>query len=173
MNVTYVGNQGAARPIPGDDPNRGTQDCGHGWSCNNGVLVANEAYGMERVTDGTANTVLVAEQSALVALQNRTSNYYGAWYGTRHPRWVGHPSGCGDLWQTGTSCVRFAPNSQIVQTGATEAMYRNNTHWNSEHPGGINVVLVDGSIRFITNDIDFDNLKRLACRYDGVPVAAY
>ena len=51
-------------------------------------------------------------------------------------------------------------------------MYRNNTHWNSEHPGGINVVLVDGAIRFVTNDIDFDNLKRLACRYDGVPVAA-
>ena len=173
MNVTYVGNQGAARPIPGIDPNLGTQDCGHGWSCNNGVLVANEAYGMERVTDGTASTVLVAEQSGLVALQNRTSNYYGGWYGTRHPRWVGHPSGCGDLWQAGTSCVRFAPNSQIVQTGATEAMYRNNTHWNSQHPGGINVVLVDGAVRFITDEIDFTNLKRLACRYDGEPVGSY
>lgn len=173
MNVTYVGNQGAARPIPGADPNRGTQDCGHGWSCNNGVLVANQVFGMESVTDGTASTVLVAEQSGLVALANRTSNYYGGWYGTRHPRWVGHPSGCGDLWQAGTSCVRFAPNSQIVQTGATEAMYRNNTHWNSEHPGGINVVLVDGAIRFLTNDIDFTNLKRLACRYDGEPVGSY
>ncbi len=173
MNVTYVGNQGAARPIPGLDPNRGTQDCGHGWSCNNGVLVANETYGLHDVTDGTANTIMVAEQSGLVVLQNLTSNYYGAWYGTRHPRWVGHPSGCTDLWQTGTSCVRFAPNSQIVQAGATEAMYRNNTHWNSEHPGGINVVLVDGSVRFISSDIDFTDLKRLACRYDGEPVGTY
>ena len=173
MNVTYVGNQGAARPIPGLDPNLGTQDCGHGWSCNNGVLVANQVFGMQDVSDGTANTIMVAEQSGRVVLVNRTSNYYGGWYGSRHPRWVGHPSGCGDLWQTGTSCVRFAPNSQIVQTGATEAMYRNNTHWNSEHPGGINVVLVDGAIRFISNDIDFTNLKRLACRYDGEPLGNF
>jgi len=173
MNVTYVGNQGAARPIPGPDPNMGTQDCGHGWSCNNGVLVANQAFGMQDVSDGTSNTIMVAEQSGRVVLVNRTSNYYGGWYGTRHPRWVGHPSGCADLWQTGTSCVRFAPNSQIVQTGATEAMYRNNTHWNSEHPGGINVVLVDGAIRFISNDIDFTDLKRLACRYDGEPIGSY
>jgi prepilin-type N-terminal cleavage/methylation domain-containing protein len=167
MNANYVGVQGAARPIPGPDPNRGTQDCGHGWSCNNGLLVANEAFKMARATDGLSNTLIVAEQSALVAGQNRTANYYGGWYGSRHPRWVGHPSGCGDLWQAGTSCIRFSINSQIVQTGATEAMYRNNTHWNSKHPGGINAAVADGSVQFITETIDFINLKRLACRYDG------
>jgi prepilin-type N-terminal cleavage/methylation domain-containing protein len=172
MNVTYVGVQGAARPIPGSNPDAGTRDCNHGWSCNNGLLVANQAFGLNTATDGTANTLLVAEQSALVGMANLTSNYYGAWYGSRHPRPLDDPN-CGDLWQTGTSCIRFAPNSQIVQTGATEAMYRNNTHWNSLHPGGINVLVADGAVRFITNDIDFVNLKRLACRYDGEPVGQY
>ena len=172
MNVLYVGVQGAARPVPGPDVNRGTFDCGHGWSCNNGLLVANECFGMQDATDGTSSTMIVAEQSGLVALVNRTSNYYGGWYGSRHPRTV-LSGGCGDLWQTGTSCVRFAPNSDIVQVGATEAMYRNNTVINSEHPGGINVLLTDGAIRFITEDIDFINLKRLACRYDGDPVDNY
>ncbi len=170
MNVTYVGVQGAARPIPGPDPNRGTQDCGHGWSCNNGLLVANEAFGMQMATDGLSNTLIVTEQSALVQGRNLTANYYGGWFGSRHPRRVGHPSGCGDLWQAGTSCVRFAPNSQILQTGATEAMFRNNTHWNSQHPGGINGLLADGSVTFIPETIDFMTLKRLACRYDGEPV---
>lgn len=170
MNVTYVGVQGAARPIPGPDPNRGTQDCGHGWSCNNGLLVANEAFGMQMATDGLSNTLIVTEQSALVQGRNLTANYYGGWFGSRHPRRVGHPSGCGDLWQAGTSCVRFAPNSQILQTGATEAMFRNNTHWNSMHPGGINGLLADGSVTFIPETIDFVTLKRLACRYDGEPV---
>jgi prepilin-type N-terminal cleavage/methylation domain-containing protein len=172
MNVQYVGVQGAARPVPGPDVNRGTWDCGHGWSCNNGLLVPNECFGMQDASDGTSNTMIVAEQSGLVALVNRTSNYYGGWYGTRHPRTV-LSGACGDLWQTGTSCVRFAPNSNIVQTGATEAMYRNNTVINSQHPGGINVLLTDGAIRFISNDIDFDNLKRLACRYDGDPLNNY
>ncbi len=172
MNACYVGVQGAARPIPGIDPNLGTRDCSHGWSCNNGLLVANQCYGLQYATDGTANTLIVAEQSALVQNVNRTSNYYGAWYGSRHPRTI-DDSTCTDLWQTGTSCVRFAPNSSIVQTGATEAMYRNNTHWNSMHPGGINALLTDGAIRFIAEDIDFTNLKRLACRYDGEPLGQY
>lgn len=173
QNVNYVGNQGAARPVPGLDPNKGTNDCGHGWSCNNGILPANQCIPIAFVTDGTANTVMVAEQSGLVANVNRTSNYLGGWYGTRHPRPLDSAAGCADLWQTGTSCVRFAPNSDIVQTGATEAMHRNNTVWNSEHPGGINVVLVDGSVKFLGDDINFENLKRLACRNDGEPVMPY
>jgi prepilin-type processing-associated H-X9-DG protein len=135
--------------------------------------VPNETFRIQDASDGTANTMLVSEQSGKVALVNRTSNYYGGWYGSRHPRRMADPAGCGDLWQTGTSCVRFAPNSQIVQTGATDYMYRNNTVINSEHPGGINVVLADGSGRFISNDIDFTNLKRLACRYDGEPLASF
>jgi prepilin-type N-terminal cleavage/methylation domain-containing protein len=172
LNVHYVGIQGAARPIPGQYPNRGTRDCGHGWSCNNGMLAANECFGIEDATDGTSNTFLVAEQSGLVDGVNRTSNYYGGWYGSRHPRTI-DDSDCWDLWQTGTSCVRFAPNSDIVQTGATERMYRNNTVINSQHPGGINVVLSDGSIHFISETIDFVNLKRLSCRYDGEPVQSF
>ena len=74
---------------------------------------------MQDATDGTSNVMIVAEQSSLVALVNRTANYYGGWFGSRHPRTV-LSGACGDLWQTGTSCVRFAPNSDIVQTGATD-----------------------------------------------------
>ena len=172
MNACYVGNQGAARPIPGPDPNFGTRDCGHGWSCNNGVLVANQNYGLKDITDGTTNTMLVWEQSGKVANVNRTSNYYGAWYGTRHPRTI-DDSSCTDLWQTGTTCLRFAPNSNIVQTGATEAMYRNNTIVNSLHPGGIMGLLSDASVRFVPETADFLTLKRVACRYDGQVVGSY
>jgi prepilin-type processing-associated H-X9-DG protein len=172
MMVTYVGIQGAARPIPGPAPNRGTRDCGHGWSCNNGVLVANENFNLAAVIDGTSNTLLVSEQSGLVALQNRTANYYGGWFGARNKSTVDGPT-CTDLWQAGTSCVRFGPNSNIVQTGATETMYRNNTVINSQHPGGIMVVFVDGSVQFVPDTIDLVTLKQLACRYDGTPVSGF
>ena len=172
LNIHYVGNQGAARPIPGPNPNAGTFDCGHGWSCENGLLVPNEVFKMRDATDGTSNTIIVSEQSGLVNGVNITANYYGGWYGSRHPRTV-LSGNCGDLWQTGTSCVRFPPNSNIVQTGANERMYRNNTTWNSMHPGGINIGLADGSVRFISDTIDFVTLKQLACRYDGVPLGPF
>ncbi|WP_047817002.1 DUF1559 domain-containing protein [Rhodopirellula islandica] len=166
MNVQYVGIQGAARPVPGGDPNKGTADLGHGWSSNNGMLFPNGKIKMRDVVDGTTNAIMIAEQSGWVDGVNRTSNYYGGWMGSRHPRPVDGSSSW-DLWQTGTTCVRFAPNSQIVQTGATDRMYRNNTVINSMHTGGINVVMGDASVQFITDSIDFMLLKQLCCRYDG------
>ncbi len=172
LNISYVGIQGAARPIPGRFPNRGTRDCGQGWSCDNGLLAANETFEFRDDTDGTSNTIIVAEQSGLTNGLNRTSNYYGGWYGTRHPRSI-EDANCGDLWQTGTSCVRFAPNANIIQTGATDTMWRNNTILNSQHPGGVMVTLADGSVRFIAETMDFVNLKRLACRYDGEPLTEF
>jgi prepilin-type N-terminal cleavage/methylation domain-containing protein len=166
LNVSYVGNQGAARPVPGASASRGTRDCGHGWSCNNGLLVPNELNGMGDASDGTSNTLLVMEQSNFVAGRNRTSNYYGGWFGTRH-KFSLEDSNCGDLWQTGTSCIRFAINSQIVQTGATDYGWRNNTIINSAHTGGAMTTLCDGSVQFLPENMDFLTLKRLACRYDG------
>ncbi len=179
QNINYAGIQGAARPVPGNDPNLGTRDCGHGWSCNNGMLAANECFDFADCSDGTSNTMIVGEQSGTVQPPgansyyegNRSANYYGGWYGTRHPRPIGHPSGCGDLWQAGTTCVRFAPNAQIVQTGATDTMYRNNTVLNSGHPTGIEVGMTDGSVQFIPDTIDFITFKQLACRKDGLAVS--
>jgi prepilin-type N-terminal cleavage/methylation domain-containing protein len=181
MNAHYVGNQGCARPVPGGDPNMGTKDCGHGWSCNNGVLVPNECFKMKDVLDGTSNTLLVAEQSSTVSVLriNATSNYYGAWYGSRHDRPMNSPAGCGDLWQTGTSCLRYAINSYKDAPDAASVphqarlMYRNNLLFNSEHPGGVMIVLCDGSVRFVNDSVDFTNFKRVACRWDGESVGEY
>ena len=175
MNVHYVGLQGAARPIVGPDPNRGSRDCSYGWTSNSGMLAKNECFSFKDCTDGTSNTIVVSEQSGMVANRNITANYYGGWYGTRHPRPMDTPNaqgGCGDLWGAGTTAVRYAPNLDVAVTGASQ-MYHNNTILNSEHPGGINVMLTDGSGRFISDTILLDTLKQLACRYDGVPLGPF
>lgn len=172
--VNYAGISGAARPVPGLDPNFGTKDCGHGWGCNNGMLVPNEAFNLAACTDGTSNTMLLGEQSSILqpdaatAPRTISSNYYGGWYGSRHPRPT-LDANCGDLWQTGTTCIRYAINLKIAAIGA-ERPYRSNTVLNSRHPGGVNVCLTDGSVRFVAETIDFENLKRMACRRDGMTV---
>lgn len=172
--VNYAGISGAARPVPGLDPNFGTKDCGHGWGCNNGMLAPNEAFKLAACTDGTSNTMLLGEQSSILQPDAATapatisSNYYGGWYGTRHPRPT-LDANCSDLWQTGTTCIRYAINLKIAAIGA-ERPYRSNTVLNSRHPGGVNVCLTDGSVRFVAETIDFENLKRMACRRDGMTV---
>lgn len=177
MNIHYVGLQGAASPVPGPDPNRGSKDCSYGLTSNNGMLAKNECFGFEAATDGTSNTILVSEQSSLVNNRNLTANYYGGWYGTRHPRKMNN-SNCSDLWGAGTTAVRFAvnwdvtPGSSSIPYGAQQ-MYHNNTILNSEHPGGILVLLTDGSGTFISDAILLDTLKRLACRYDGESIGEY
>lgn len=172
LNHHYVGIQGAARPVPGPDANRGTRDCGQGWSCNNGMLFQNDNTRMRDATDGTSNTIMVAEQSGLTNGENLTANYYGGWFGARTENAV-KGTACSDHWAAGTTCVRFAPNSNIIQNGANDFKYRNNTVINSFHRGGIQVLLTDGSIHFISDNIDFTTLKKLCVRYDGVPVGEF
>ncbi|QDT95876.1 DUF1559 domain-containing protein [Gimesia aquarii] len=172
LNHHYVGIQGAARPIPGPDANQGTRDCSHGWSCDNGTFFSNECIAIAEIIDGSSNTIIISEQSGRVNGQNLTANYYGGWHGARNDSRVSGPS-CSDLWSAGTTCVRFAPNSNIIQTGATDRKYRNNTVINSEHTGGLHVLLGDGSVHFLSENIDFLTLKKLCVRYDGVPVGEF
>ncbi|MBC8873921.1 MAG: DUF1559 domain-containing protein [Planctomycetes bacterium] len=175
MNVHYVGLQGAASPVPGPNPNRGSKNCSYGLTSNSGMLAKNECFSFKDATDGSSNTIIVAEQSGLVNTRDITANYYGGWYGTRHPRTM--DQSCGDLWGAGTTAVRFAVNLDVTSNAlipyGAQQMYHNNTILNSEHPGGIQVVLTDGSGRFVTDSIALDTLKKLACRYDGESIGQY
>ncbi len=171
MNVLYVGIQGAASPVPGPNSGRGSASCAYGISSNNGMLPKNESTKFSSCLDGTSNTMIVAEQSGMVNTRNITANYYGGWYGTRHAGTI--DQNCSDHWGAGTTAVRYAPNLDIDTLDGAGQMYHNNTILNSEHPGGINVLLTDGSVRFITETIPMVTLKQLACRYDGVPLGDF
>ncbi|MEQ9411790.1 MAG: DUF1559 domain-containing protein [Fuerstiella sp.] len=170
LNHHYVGIAGAAPPITG--LSTGWRDCGHGWSCDTGLLASNENFRIADAKDGSTNTIMVAEQSGYTNGRVLYANYYGGWHGARHLNSI-RASSCGDLWQAGTTCVRFAPNSDIVQTGANETRYRNNTVINSEHVGGLQVMLGDGSVKFLSENIDFPTLKLLCAKRDGQVVGEW
>jgi prepilin-type N-terminal cleavage/methylation domain-containing protein len=173
LGIQYVGIQGASRAFGWTQT--GDYDCGHGYSCNNGTMLVNECRGIRDVTDGTSNTLLVAEQSGAIQGQNVTSNYYGGWSGARNLNLVN--SSCSqatsDLWQTGTTCVRYLPNTQTVVNGSSALAYRNNTIINSFHTGGLFGLLADGSVRFVSDNVDFQNLKKLAIRDDAQVIGEF
>jgi prepilin-type N-terminal cleavage/methylation domain-containing protein len=132
-------------------------------------------------TDGTSSTMMLGEQSNWVAGQKdvfrNAFSDSGPWMGVKNTR---IPSGDGTFSSTGahdagggttdmrtfaSTTVRDAPNPKGV------ASYMNNVLCNtplvSAHPGGVQVALADGAVRFVTDNIDITTYKRLADRDDG------
>ena len=175
--IDYVGVQGATPTgsrTSGSFPTHGqcSRQTGYGGIyCHNGILVPNAAKKFADVTDGTSNTLIVAEQSGYIIDLNGTrkrdirSNYYGGWCGhTRRdePRW----GWGGSPWGSGTTAVRYRINLTSAPVGANST-WDANTILNSQHPGGILATKADGSTDFITDSINMLSLKRLASKQDG------
>jgi hypothetical protein len=62
----------------------------------------------------------------------------------------------------------FTSGSGGISTDAS-----NNYPPSSGHTGGINVVIGDGSVRFLTSSTPLQTLAQLATRDDGVPLGNY
>ena len=101
------------------------------------------------VTDGTSNTILVGEKRlnrlGLGAIQSDDNEGYTS--GWDH-----------DVIRRTDRDPRPDPNA----SGAY-----GEERFGSSHPGGFQVVLADGSVRFLSFDIDLTNFSRLGHRSDG------
>jgi prepilin-type N-terminal cleavage/methylation domain-containing protein len=176
MVPSYQGIMGAYPNPDGSNSAYSASNYG-GWWCNNGMLLWNQTTKIADCTDGTSNTIFVAEQSGKVkncsyASGDARNGYYSPWGGCTSGSSQGVDScgtgGCGDLWGMGLTCSAYAINSQTCPAGAGFS-WGGNTILNSGHTSGINVVLVDGSVRFVSDSIDFNTWQRACARNDGVP----
>jgi len=143
--------------------------------------------------DGTANTMIVAEQSDWLRDLNPASSrkYHGdpGWTvggtgagggfltGTRRfdpvPQ-VARPGGSPSPW--GADCwninvVRYPPNlNRVIGSPSLPGCSENhgiNNPLQSAHRGGVTVGMTDGSIRFLSDTTDLAALLRMAIRDDG------
>lgn len=150
------------------------------WS-NAGLLLMNEGKKIRDVTDGASNTLIVAENSGSVGGKDLRTGYFTGWSGCicRGPLPIDmtncpHPtSGATDAWGTGVSTIRYAPNTANNTLAGGRYVYDGNTILNSYHTGGIHVLLADGAVRFISDNIHLLTLQRLAVRDDGTPVGEF
>jgi hypothetical protein len=67
--------------------------------------------------------------------------------------------------------LRDAPNPR--GTASYMGSVNCNTPLNSAHPGGVQSVLADGSVRFLTDNINLNTLKWLADRDDGAALGDF
>ena len=170
----YVGIAGA---YP-DPIGRGSDTCnqpGYGWVCRNGTLLANETKTMRHISDGTSKTLVVSEQSGTVGVvengvlvQYQIRNAYaGGWAGAFGPQTADEAHNSG-LYYHGLTTVRWALNAPTAVVGSSDNAYMNNTVLNSSHPGIVQVVLVDGSVHTLSDDLDVELLRRLCTADDGL-----
>ena len=108
------------------------------------------------ITDGTTNTVLVAEKQV-------------------HPTVLGTAGGDNEAWNNSgwdQDHVRFGetvPEPDSKHPNSTQSTYWS-TRFGGPHPGVFNAVFSDGSVKPVRYGIDADNWRRLMLINDGEPI---
>lgn len=187
MLVDYVGISGAT-PDPAGRTNVCTGDflSVSSSQCKTGMLVPFESKKFKDCTDGTSNTIVIAEQSGQVSGKEVSANYLGAWFSyanVNDTMWTAATplpfssatTGSGGWYPGGVTTVRNPPNAfwNSGGTSSSNNAYSANTVINSYHAAGINVLLTDGSVRYVSETIDLPTLRQLCVRDDGKVVGEY
>lgn len=154
---------------------------GNPWCSAGGLFPGSVAYGFQDMIDGSSNTMIVSEQSNWIA--RNTGNFRtafstsGPWMGIKNRRL---PRGDGTWSETGThatgpsnqdmrsyafTTLRESPNPNTL--AAFQSNNACNTPLSSAHPGGVQMLLGDGSVRFISDTINLETYFNLADRDDG------
>jgi prepilin-type processing-associated H-X9-DG protein len=148
-----------------------------GYTSNRGMMVFG-GKNMGKCTDGTSNTIIEAEISNYVF--DTTGNLKDDRRPSRRWSWaMGGLSGWRD-WapQVSNVCIRYAPNSKVLGLnglvwGGWDDASGSNCPLNSAHTGGVQVALCDGSVRFVSDNIDMTTLALLAVRDDGKVIGEF
>lgn len=184
-HASYAGISGAAAPTSFSETR--IHSSGYGQASAGGMLTPNQSLTFAKCKDGTSNVMLLGEMSG--GLIDRSNNldpphyiwpggiYHGYFMGTQTTGIPGRASsfnGMNDRFFN-TTTVRYRPNEPWDQ-GALNGFHNNagyNNPLSSDHRGGIQICLTDGSVRFLSENTQLDLIKRLATRDDGQPVGEF
>ncbi|MEM8945292.1 MAG: DUF1559 domain-containing protein [Planctomycetota bacterium] len=134
----------------------------------NGVSFANSEIGFSKITDGSSNTLLIGENRLhfLKNTQNGLPERYTLW-----------SSGVSESTGFGVPPTAFAAGNGINADGRTaDIIYIDwilkgwrSFNAGSFHPGGATFAMADGSVHFLSEDMDLELYRSLGRRADGAP----
>jgi len=115
------------------------------------------------VTDGTSNTLSVGESRP----ECHSHALYGWWFSNGMGN--AHASTVAPINER-TTCDKALPSQISNPACVAKSNYNYSWGFKSQHPGGVSFVLVDGSVRFVSDTIDHFLYQRLGGRADGQPL---
>ena len=152
----------------------GGAPAGYGIQSWGGMLIINKHVSIRDVSDGTSNTLLVGEQSDFLvdATGNKVQlpHHWGFTMGAVDPGTHTDFAGATDGRAYNLTTIRYPPSASSVTAELTDGVTGDvgyNIPLNSAHPGGSQALVADGSVHFISANIDMDTLRFLATRDDG------
>jgi prepilin-type N-terminal cleavage/methylation domain-containing protein len=107
-----------------------------------GVFWTDSTIGLRGLTDGSSNTILVGERD--------WSDWAAVWHGPRN--YNGHGN-WGIRMNVGTFIVPLNAPPQVASASTDTT---DQEGFSSQHVGGAHFLLADGSVRFISQNINFD-----------------
>ncbi|MEO2016079.1 MAG: DUF1559 domain-containing protein, partial [Fuerstiella sp.] len=128
------------------------------WQVGNGVFVYSGSRGVKDIVDGTSNTVAVFENMHYLGGNGPVFRFERSHYAS---------------WMTTLGSnhnLRNPINDRRYQQGAGDLRCESPS---SRHTGGVQVLLADGSVHFLTENIDHGVRYRIAVRNDGQTVGEF
>jgi prepilin-type N-terminal cleavage/methylation domain-containing protein/prepilin-type processing-associated H-X9-DG protein len=148
----------------------------YGISSGSGAMSQLNSLTIPGIKDGSSNTMLVVE----VSNGYKETSLNSAPVDVRPGISYGWLMGAAQSWNSGDNrgmnwtTVRYPVNFSGAALGNASGIKTSepgaNTPISSTHPGGANVLMADGSVRFLGNSTSTVILGRLACAADGLPV---
>jgi len=141
---------------------RGTQGR-HQWFNKSGVMYPESKTTFGTITDGSSNTILLGETSSAIG-RNLNSR---SWGGIQPWTWgyYAYPPSATRGWL-------FLDHKIVTYPiGYTGTFFTNETPFTSNHTGGANFAMCDGSVQFMSKSIPLLLLQNFATVSDGQVVA--
>ena len=187
MNPSYMGIMGAVDGNGFTNPtNRVANCCGCcGGPTASGIITAGGmfgpvvAYGIKDMLDGTSNVIVIGEHSNFIlnaANQKvvQVSGTHGILMGSPNLTRIQDCPGCMFERQFNVTTLRYPPNAPAIDGSAlwpgVGDNFGVNNPLNSAHAGGIQILMGDDVVKFLSENVDMQTLRRAVTRDDGQPI---